>query len=289
MITPIISQEIQALMRPNEADHVLVVLWLHGRSANTKRAYLSDVDRLFAHIDNKPLAGMTLADLQSFADSLTGEASTRGRTIAAVKSLLSFGQRIGMLKFNVGAALQKPKSRDTLADRILDEPTVQRLLAVAEGRDHAILRVLYAAGLRVSEAASLRWSDVHDADDGGAFLIVFGKGGKTRSVRVSAATAAVIRAERGDAHDEAPVFRGRAGEPLTASSLWRIVRRAARAAGITRAVSPHCLRHAHASHALDRGALLTVVRDTLGHSSIAVTDRYVHARPGDSSSLSLAV
>ncbi len=64
---------------------------------------------------------------------------------------------------------------------------------------------------------------------------------------------------------------------------------AARKAGIERPVSPHFLRHAHASHALERGAKLTTVRDTLGHASIAVTDRYVHARPGDSSGLSLAV
>jgi integrase/recombinase XerD len=82
---------------------------------------------------------------------------------------------------------------------------------------------------------------------------------------------------------------GRGGSPLDASQAWRIVRAAAKAAGIDRIVSPHWLRHAHASHALDRGAKVTVVRDTLGHSSIAVTDRYAHARPGESSGLSLAV
>jgi integrase len=137
-------------------------------------------------------------------------------------------------------------------------------------------------------AARRRRAGERIRERGGLFLTVCGKGGKTRTVRVSAATAKTVRALRGEAPASAHVFAGRTGA-LDPSQAWRMVRAAAVRAGIEKPVSPHFLRHAHASHAIDRGELLTTVRDTLGHSSIAVTDRYAHARPGQSSSRLLAV
>lgn len=267
-------------------DAKLVEMWLHGRSAHTTRAYRGDVERLFAFCQ-KPLAAITLGDLQAFADSLTGAASSRGRHLASCKSLLSFCAKIGATSFNVGAALRAPKGREGLADRILSESNVAKMLALTtDARDHALVRVAYAGGFRVSELVGLRWTDVAEAADGGAFLTVLGKGSKTRTVRISAETTRALEALRTDAEF---VFPGRFGGHLDASQAWRIVRAAAVRAGLKKSVSPHFLRHSHASHALEKGAKLAVVRDTLGHSSIAVTDRYVHARPGESSGLYLAV
>ena len=268
-------------------DATLVGLWLHGRSKHTIRVYRADLARFLAFV-GKPVAAVTLADLQAFADSLTGADSSRGRTLASVKSLLTFAAKLGAVPFNVGAALQRVRARDGLADRILTEAEVAKMLAVTKGRDHALVRLAYASGFRVSELVALTWKDLADASDGTMFLTGFGKGGKTRTVRVSAATAKVLNDLRGDALASAAVFAGRGGS-LDPSQIWRIIRAAACRAGIEKAVSPHFLRHAHASHALSRGAKLTTVRDTLGHSSIAVTDRYAHARPEDSSGLILAV
>src|SRR5690606_21296856 len=87
----------------------------------------------------------------------------------------------------------------------------------------------------------------------------------------------------GDEKDGHPVFRSRKGGHLHESQVWRIVRRAAERAGIDKNVSSHWLRHAHASHALDRGAPIHLVQATLGHSSIATTGKYLHARPTESS------
>jgi integrase/recombinase XerD len=269
-------------------DEQLVGMWLHGRSEHTVRAYRRATDAFRAFVGGKPLRTVTLGDLQGFADSLTGAASSRGQSVAAVKSLLSFAAKLGAVPFNVGAALRKPKGREGLADRILGESDVARMLALSSGRDHALVRVAYAGGFRVSELVGMRWADVADARDGGAFLTVLGKGGKTRTVRVSSATAKVLRELRADAPASAFVFAGRSAG-LDPSQAWRIVRAAAARAGIDKPVSPHFMRHAHASHALDRGAKVTTVRDTLGHSSIAVTDRYAHARPEESSGLSLSV
>jgi len=89
---------------------------------------------------------------------------------------------------------------------------------------------------------------------------------------------------RAEGQVDGPVFRSRKRGHLCPTQIWRIVRRAAKRAGILKAVSTHWLRHAHASHALDRGAPISLVQSTLGHSSVATTGRYLHARPNDSSS-----
>jgi integrase/recombinase XerD len=280
-----------ATVTPTDADATdeqLVAMWLHGRAAHTVRAYRRDLASLRAFVGGKLLRAITLADLQAFADTLTGAQSSRGRVLASVKSLLSFAAKLGATPFNVGAALRKPPARDTLADRILEEMHVARMLALTEGRNHALVRLAYAGGFRVSELVALRWSDCADAADGALYVTVFGKGGKTRTVRISPATGRVLRALRADAPLSGHVFAGRNGG-LDPSQARRIVYAAAKRAGIERRVSPHFLRHAHASHALERGAKVTTVRDTLGHSSIAITDRYAHARPGESSGDVLAV
>ena len=93
-----------------------------------------------------------------------------------------------------------------------------------------------------------------------------------------------IAARRGEAGEDAPVFRSRRGGHLHPSQVLRIVKAAARRAGLSRCPSPHWLRHSHASHALDRGAPIHLVQATLAHSSVATTGRYLHARPDESSS-----
>jgi len=189
---------------------------------------------------------------------------------------------------NVGLALTRVDAPDRLADRILSETEVANMLASSDGRDHVLVRLLYAGGLRVSELLGLRWSNVVAATDGTAYVSVVGKGRKARTVRVSSATAAVLLDYRSAAGEQAYIFAGRYGS-LHPSQAWRIVQDVARRAGIERSVSPHFMRHAHATHAIDRGVKITTVRDTLGHSSIAVTDRYAHVRPLESSGTSLAV
>jgi integrase/recombinase XerD len=269
----------------------LIALWLHGRSPHTQRAYASDVARLCAK-SSKPLAALTLADLQSFADSLAGmSAASRSRTLSAVKSLLAFGYRLGYLTFDVGGALHLPAVRSRLAERILPEAAVHRMLSLEpDERNRSILMLLYASGVRVSELCALCWQDLQPAGDGGQ-ISVFGKGGKTRAIRLPAGVwrqLGCMRCGRGSGGQ--PVFcsRKRRGA-LTPVAVLRIVRQAAKRAGIEGVVSPHWLRHAHASHALDRGAPIHLVQATLGHASIVTTGRYLHAKPEDSSSRFLSM
>jgi integrase/recombinase XerD len=151
-----------------------------------------------------------------------------------------------------------------------------------------LLQVLYAAGLRVSELAGLTWSDALTRDKGQLQLSVTGKGGVTRQVLLPEPVSRALLSLRGDAGANDPLFAsGKTGARLTERAVLGIVKRTAKRAGIDAPVSPHWLRHAHASHAIDRGATLPEVQATLGHANIATTSGYLHARPESSSGLKL--
>ena len=269
-----------AFPRQAETDEQLIRLWLHGRPATTTRAYTADVDR-FRTFVGKSLPSVTVGDVQAFADSLDGLAdASRARKLSAVKSLLSFGHRIGYLPFDVGRPVRLPRIKDTIAERILPEDTVLAMITLEPGqRNRAVLRLLYGAGLRVSELCGLRWRDFQERDDS-AQVTVFGKGGHTRHILLSQGTWEVLCGIRHDAGEDHPLFISRTGGGLSVRQVQYIVRQAARRADVDKNVSPHWMRHAHASHALDRGAAVHLVQATLGHSSVATTGRYLHARPG---------
>lgn len=272
--------------RQAESDQHLIELWLHGRSRHTQRAYRTDAERFLDAIQ-KPLHRVTLGDLQHYAEQLVAsglQPSSVYRTMSAIKSLFAFGHRLGYLQFDIARPLRLPALRDGLADRILEETDVLRMIAL-EGnpRNKAILMTLYVGGFRVAELCSLKWSDLQNRDTAGQ-ITVFGKGGKTRTVLVPKSVWNALQSLRKEARDSDPVFRSRKGGHLDESQVWRIVRKAAKRAGIEKEVSCHWLRHAHASHALDRGAPIHLVQATLGHSSVATTGRYLHARPTESSS-----
>jgi integrase/recombinase XerD len=267
-------------------DLHLLELWLHShQSEHTRRAYRSDVERFRKLVPN-PLAQVTLGDLQAFADSLQRlEPTSRQRCLSSIKALLAFGHRIGYLPFDVGRVLKLPSAKDKLSERILSEADLHRMLTLEpDDRDRVLLFLLYASGARRGELAQLFWKDVQASGDSGQ-VTVLGKGGKTRSILLPESVWKQLQRLRGKAGAADPVFPSRKkGKPLTESGIWRIVKQAAKRAGIEASVSPHWLRHAHASHALDRGAPIHLVQATLGHASINTTGRYLHARPKDSSS-----
>jgi site-specific recombinase XerD len=272
-------------------DEQLVALWLHDRSAHTQRAYRADIARFRAGA-GKPLARVTVADLQAFADSLVDLAPvSRYRTLSALKSLLAFGHRIGYLPFDVGRVLRLPAVRNRLAERILPEAEIHRMLSLEPSeRNRTLLTLLYASAVRVSELCGLCWRDVLANGEGGQ-ITVFGKGGKTRAIQIPASVWKLLEKLRGsDTGADDPVFRSpKKGGGLQPLGVLRLVRQAARRAGIDLPVSPHWLRHAHDSDALERGAPIHLVQATLGHASITTTGRYLHARPKDSSGRFLAL
>ena len=273
--------------RQAHTDAQLIELWLHGRSKHTQRAYRADVRQFFDRAD-KRLHDLTLGDIQQFADELERSplaSATNHRKLSAIKSLLSFGHRLGYLPYDTGRPLRLPPVRETLSERILSEAEVNRMLALEPNpRNQVILTLLYSSGVRVSELCGLKWRDVQERDDAEGQISVFGKGDKTRAILLPASVWNMIKTlQEEDARDESPVFKSRKGGHLNPSQVWRIVRKAALRAGIEKAVSCHWMRHAHGSHSLDRGCPISLVQSTLGHASVATTGRYLHARPTDSS------
>src|SRR5437867_9922804 len=224
-------------LAPNQgasSDEQLLKLWLDGRSPNTQRAYASDASR-FRSFVGKPLQAVTLADLQDFADCLWALApASQCRVLSSVKSLVSFGHRIGYLAFDVGRPLRLPANRNRLSERILAEGAIHKILALEQSRrNRALLRLLYAAGLRVSELCALTWQHLQERDDAGQ-VTVLGKGGKTRTVLLSTATWQELRGLGGNGDAATPIFRSRKGGALSHSQVLRIVRAAAYRAGIQR-------------------------------------------------------
>jgi integrase/recombinase XerD len=266
-----------------DSDERLVELWLHGRNRLTAEAYQADIEA-FRQCCRTPLRSVTIGELQAFADTLMGAPASRRRRLAAVKSLLTFAVKIGYIPFNAGAVVRLPPLINVLAERILTEEQVIRLIALErDPRNHALLRLLYLAALRVSEICALRWRACMPRRGAGQIAVV-GKRDKVRSILLPASMWNELTALRGDAGDEGPVFRSRQGGPLDPMTVQRIVKAAARRASLPVGVSPHWLRHAHCSHALERGASPVLVRDTAGHADLRTTSIYAHAVPDDSSS-----
>ena len=150
-----------------------------------------------------------------------------------------------------------------------------------------LLEVAYAGGLRISEILALNWSDVLPRDQGRVQLSVTGKGGKVRQVLLPEIVSRSLLSLRGDAGANVPVFVSQKGGRMTERAVHHMLKATAKKAGINEAVSPHWLRHAHGSHAIERGATLPQVQQTLGHGNIATMSGYLHARPDDSSGLCL--
>jgi site-specific recombinase XerD len=292
-IVPTIMEPVSSasvIVRHAETDTQLVDLWL-GRHAspNTRRNYRRIAERFLAAVD-RPLDLVRLGNVQAFLASVEGSSATRALTTAAMKSLLAFAHEVGYVPFNVGAVVKSPSTKNTLAERILAEPDVMRPIGMETSpRNRALLTLTYGAGLRISELCGLRWRDLTVRESAGQ-ATVYGKGGKTRVVLLLAKTWAQLIALRGEAGPDDPVFRSRkGGGPLDESAVHRVVKAAAARAGLSTEVSAHWLRHAHASHALDRGAPIHLVQATLGHASVATTGRYLHAKPSDSSARYLGV
>jgi integrase/recombinase XerD len=270
----------------------LINMWVHGKSAHTAELYRRSAKR-FLEFAGKPLHLVSLAEVQAFADFLAQKglsASSQRSILSAVKSLLKFATHTGVLPVNVGVPLSLPKAKDTLNEKLLSELEVMTMIALeTDLRNRAILRALYLLGLRVSELCDLKWKDLQPRPNGGQ-VTVFGKRSKTRTVLMPASLWVDLMQLRGELNDNDPVFCSRKHNNeghLSRIAVYSIVREAAKKAGIKRKVSPHCLRHSHASHSLDRGAPIHLVQQTLGHSSVSSTSRYLHARPSDSSSLYL--
>jgi integrase/recombinase XerD len=238
------------------------------------------------------IKGVSLGDVQDYAEYLKStckEVATESRKIAVVKSLLTFAHKTGYIGFNVGAAQQLPEGKDKLAQRILSTSQVQNIIYEAKDnkRNHAMLLLLYGSGIRCAELCGLQWEDVQETAAGGQ-ITVLGKGSKSRSIPLHKTVWNELLSIRPlDASAKDYVFQSRKISAhqgrLSETQVWRIVKEYAVKAGIKNA-STHWMRHAHATHAMEKGAPLRLIQETLGHADLRTPSRYQHVRPDASSS-----
>ena len=259
-------------------------------SMNTRMAYVRDVCHLFDFLDiiSTAVREMTLQDLHEYAGFLGElgiEPRSLARMLAGVRSFLNFLQIEGEIESSPADLLETPAIPRSLPDVLSVEEVDAMLGAVdyskTEGiRNRAILEMLYGSGLRVSELCDLRLPCYHPDEQ---LVLIHGKGDKERLVPLSP-TAIIAVEEYLEQRAELPqkpgyedyVFLNRRGKNLTRIMIFYIVRDTAAAAGITKKVSPHTLRHSFATHLLEGGANLRAIQEMLGHASLATTEIYTH-------------
>ena len=261
------------------SDIDLVQLWLAGRPASTRAKYEPVVVEFLRAVE-VGVKALTASHVIEWSESLQGADATRARLVSTVKSLLSFAWRTGYTGVNVGRILRCVKVTNRLHEKFIEEEQVMGLLAeCAEGRDKLFVQLLYTGGLRIAEAVGLRFIDLSTR----GHVSVVGKGQKGRTVLVPQSVINGLLALKG-AQDgpTSKVFKSYRGKPLGVRDARDIVYKAADEAGVK--LSPHWLRHAHASHALDHGCPIHLLQKSLGHANVATTSVYLHARPGTGAS-----
>ncbi len=262
-----------------------------GLSKNTLMAYGQDLDRYTAFLEKKKIKAFDVVTRQDITSFLLFE-KDRGlepasiaRLLVAVRMLHRFLAEENKIKENITDALESPKLWKHLpnfltvseVERILSSPNTRKETGM---RDQAVLELMYATGLRVSEASALKLSQV---DLNTATLRVVGKGSKERMVPVGQkAIASVrryldkVRSSQKTASPTEPLFVNKQGKALSRQAIWGLLKKYAKKEGVRKEVYPHILRHSFATHLLEGGADLRVVQELLGHSDIVTTQIYTH-------------
>ena len=281
-------------------DYVMVE---RGLATNTRRAYREDLGEFTGYLRRHNIAQATAIDrsliigflMEQRKPGSTARGNTRAaglsvrsvtRQLAAVRMFFRFLVREKLLAADPTQNIDTPKLWQTLPN-VLDYAEIERLLAVPQPdnklglRDKALLELMYASGLRISEVANLTLSELN-LDAG--FLRTTGKGNKERIVPVGKTAGDWLRRYLAEARPwlgrdnpaRAEVFLSTRGSRLSTKTIWYLVKKHARNAGIAKNIKPHTLRHSFATHLLNNGGDLRVIQEMLGHADIATTQIYTH-------------
>lgn len=274
----------------------IIQLWLESRrAASTREAYANDILMLCAFLKDKALGQVQLRDLQRFQKHLDSVKTkhkkkyaekTKQRIVTAVKSLFTFASEEGIVNGNAARRIQIPKCKDDRGARVLPRADVDKLIAAAKTkRDELILRTLFFSGARVSELTALRWQDVQSNNANGGQLALFGKGSKNRTVGVTRSlyeSLMTYREEVGGRAKDRVFTSQKDNAGMTRQQVYRIVKAAAKQAGVNWATSPHWLRHSFATEGLKHNAPLPLIQRDLGHTNLSTTQIYLNVNPQES-------
>ncbi|MBE9171272.1 tyrosine-type recombinase/integrase [Pleurocapsales cyanobacterium LEGE 06147] len=268
------------------SDREIIRFWISQKARTTQKTYVT-ISRQFLEFAGKELKAVMLEDILLWLESfqLRGASqNTINNKLAAIKSLFSFGVKTGYLSANPASMIKTPKAKDTLNERILIEEDVKKLIAAAKNeRDRLILIMLYILGLRISELVGLNWTDFQPIKKKEVAVTILGKGSKTRTLLIGQLLWEQLQQLPRDDRCNA-VFLSRFNNRLDRHAIHRMIKDAAKRAGINLNTSAHWLRHSHSTHSLNHGAAVELLMKSLGHSSLAVTSRYLHVQPSECTS-----
>lgn len=278
-------------MRDNIAQFLDYLSLERGLAKNTLVSYERDLNKFSAYLKKKGVASFQDAKKSTVTDFMLSEkdsglsANSIARSLAAIKTFFRFLTREGFVKVDITSVIDTPRLwkhlPDALSmgevDRLLSMPNLKDWVGI---RDKALLEIMYATGMRVSEAVSLNIQDIN-LDLG--IVKCFGKGSKERIVPLGrAASTAVkryldkVRPLLAKSGAEKGLFLTRLGHKMTRQMFWKIIKSYTKKARIGKNITPHTLRHSFATHLLERGADLRSVQEMLGHANISTTQIYTH-------------
>lgn len=266
-----------------------------GLSPNTRSAYEADLKLLVMFLESRKLSSFSEVTRKHLLDFMMSEkdrgvgVNTIARRLVAIKVFFSFLVREGLLARNVTEAMDSPKLWKILpgvmsvkdVDKLLQAPAGNDRISV---RDRAILELMYATGMRVSEIGDLE-VDWLNLDEG--YLRCTGKGSKVRVVPFGEKAGTILKVYLKDIRPQflkdkvsRYVFLTYRGTKFSRKGLWKMIKAYAKRAGVSADVHPHTLRHSFASHLLANGAPLRVIQEMLGHADITTTQVYTHIDQG---------
>ncbi len=272
-------------------DYIVYLTVEKGASRNTIEAYSNDVRKLADYLSGEKVVSWNQVDsyhIRGYLAHMQQEAvtnTTRARNVAALKSFFRFLYLEKYTDSNLGELLDTPRKEKVLpkyltleeVEQLLDAPDV----TTPNGcRDKAMLELLYATGLRVTELITLRLQDISFEM---AYVRCFGKGAKERVIPLGRYALEalehyinVCRPKVANCWQTDILFLNKSGKGLTRQGFWKLIKKYGREAGITADLTPHVLRHSFATHLLSNGADLRAIQEMLGHADIATTQIYTH-------------
>ncbi len=268
-------------------DHLFIECGLAG---TTITAYQRDLAEFWAHVESNDveLADLGIENVQAHLVELQGRrlsVSSIARHLASIKVFLRYLHSEGVLRRDIASLIESPKRWRTIPNVVRYEQIEAMLMAPDPAdelylRDRALLELLYATGIRATEAVDLTVAQVNLKL---GYLRCMGKGNKERivpmgppAVEANEKYLDILRPRLlGDRFTTA-LFLSRTGRPLDRTNIWRLVRKYAQLAGLSQHVSPHTLRHCFATHLLAGGADLRIVQELLGHVDLVTTQIYTH-------------
>jgi integrase/recombinase XerD len=269
--------------------HYLIVE--KGLSKNTIEAYSHGLGRFLKHLREKgvqEIRDVSKFHVRGFLLMLRKRnlsTKTLVRNLVAVRTFFRFLIQEGILESNPVEELESPKVAKTLpeilslreVEQLLEQPNLQTSLGI---RDRAMLEILYATGMRVSELTHL---PTHQVNLEGGYVLLYGKGSKERVVPLGSEAMKWItlylktaRGKLAKGKESSILFINRSGRGMSRQRFWKSLKNYARQAGLRKRITPHLLRHSFASHLLERGADLRSVQMMLGHVDISTTQIYTH-------------